>query len=389
MKKKVNSTRMPVYRDSGFELFDAATMAKAFNEEKENEREPELYIYSRFRNPTVIAAEEEIMKLENSGWALLTQSGMSAVDTALSIFQNGKNNRPWLFFTEIYGGTISFAESVLQKRRGLEVHTFAPVNERYDLKIFESAVKTLRPEIVYFETISNPLLIVPDVRKIIKISREYGAITIVDNTFATPLLWKPLSDGADIVIHSATKYLSGHGNITAGVVCGNDNELMKAAIEYRKYVGHLISPDDAYRLNTQLFTLDVRFKRQCLNASRISRIFRDSKHINRVCYPGSEDHPSYGEAVKLFGNKGFGGMLTLDFAGEKDSLKREKRDTFIKTVSEKIKVVPSLGDPYSIMMPVEAVWGSKYHEPGMIRLSVGYEDTDDLAEIISGALEKI
>ncbi len=389
MKSKVNSSRIPVYRDAGFELHDAETMAEAFNKEKSNEWEPEFYIYSRFRNPTVIAAEEEIMKLEGSAWALLSQSGMSAVDIALSVFQDAKAVKPWLFFSEIYGGTISFAESVLGKKRGLDIQTFSPVDERYDVNDFESLMKKLNPQLVYFEAVSNPLLIVPDVREIIKICKSYGASIIVDNTFATPLLWKPLTDGADIVIHSATKYLSGHGNITAGVVCGNDTEIMKAAIEYRKFVGHMLSADDAYRLNTQVQTLKLRFKQQCLNALRIAEILKNSEHIGKVWYPGSESHPSHKEAVKLFGDKGFGGMITFDFAGGTGPLKRKRRDTFIKAVSDKIKVIPSLGDPRSIMMPVQSVWGAKYPEPGMIRLSAGFEDTDDLAGTISEALNSI
>src|SRR5664279_1346077 len=120
-KKEVNSSRMPVYRDAGFELFDSKTTADAFRKETENIRVPEMYIYSRYRNPTVVSAEEEIMKLEGCDWALLTQSGMSAVDTALSVFQYGKATRPWLFFSEIYGGTISLIESVLKSRRGLDI----------------------------------------------------------------------------------------------------------------------------------------------------------------------------------------------------------------------------------------------------------------------------
>jgi cystathionine beta-lyase/cystathionine gamma-synthase len=117
--KEINSSRMPVYRDAGFELFDASTAAKAFSDEASHERDPRLYIYSRYRNPTVVAAENGIMELEEASWALLTQSGMSAVDVAVSIFQNGATGRPWLFFNEIYGGTISFIDNVLRKRRGM------------------------------------------------------------------------------------------------------------------------------------------------------------------------------------------------------------------------------------------------------------------------------
>src|SRR5512133_113855 len=120
-RKEVNSSRTPVYRDAGFELYDARTTAEAFKKEMEHSRDPDIYIYSRYRNPTVVSAEAEIMKLEGSKWALLTQSGMSAIDTALSVFQTGKLTKPWLFFSEIYGGTISFIESVLRLRRGLDI----------------------------------------------------------------------------------------------------------------------------------------------------------------------------------------------------------------------------------------------------------------------------
>ena len=251
-KKEVNSSRMPVYRDAGFELYDASTTAEAFKKETEHSREPDNYIYSRYRNPTVVSAEDEIMKLEGSDWALLTQSGMSAIDTALSVFQYGKETKPWLFFTEIYGGTISFIESVLKSRRGLDIHYFTPDNGNYNLDEFEKVISGLKPEFVYIESISNPMLIVADVKNITRIAKKHGIKVIIDNTFATPWLYKPLNEGADIVIHSATKYFSGHGNLTAGVICGNDNKIMQAAIEYRKFVGHMLSPDDAYRLQTQI-----------------------------------------------------------------------------------------------------------------------------------------
>ncbi len=139
-RKPVNSSRTPIYRDAGFELFDADTTKDAFTRETENERIPDLYIYSRYRNPTVVAAEEEILNLEGCKWALLTQTGMSAIDTALSVFQKGELTKPWLFFSEIYGGTLSYIDSVLRKRRGLQIHSFNPVDEKYDLREFEKII---------------------------------------------------------------------------------------------------------------------------------------------------------------------------------------------------------------------------------------------------------
>jgi cystathionine beta-lyase/cystathionine gamma-synthase len=162
---------------------------------------------------------------------------------------------------------------------------------------------------------------------------------------------------------------------------------MKATIEYRKLVGHMISPDDAYRLNTQIQTFELRFREQCRNAVRITEILRDHHAIRKVWYPGLSDHKTNKEAVRLFGNRGFGAMITFDFEGSNNSIKKSKRDSFINAVSEKIKIIPSLGDPKTILMPVESVWGAKYPEPGMIRLSVGFEDQDNLINTIIEALD--
>lgn len=380
---------MPIYRDAGFELFDAGKTADAFSKETGHEREPDQYIYSRYRNPTVVSAEEEIMKLEECKWALLTQSGMSAIDIALSIFQHGDKTRPWLFFTEIYGGTISFIESVLKKRRGLDIQYFMPENGAYNLAEFEKEIIKLKPEIVYIESISNPMLIVADVSEISGIAGKNNSKVIVDNTFATPWLYKPLKAGADIVIHSATKYFSGHGNLTAGVLCGDDPQLMKEAIEYRKFTGHMLSPDDAYRLQTQIQTFELRFQRQCSNAFALAGFLTKNKVVNKVWYPGLIDHPTFGIAEKLFGGKGYGAMITFDLAGKDENEKRGRRDRFIQNVAEKIRLIPTLGDPHTILMPVEAVWGAKYPEPGMIRLSVGFEEYSELELTIKGALESL
>jgi len=390
MKRRlINTSRTPVYRDAGFELSDAQTASLAFTKETDPDREPELYIYSRYRNPTVVAAEEEIMKLEAASWALLTQSGMSAIDTAVSIFQKGSSKRPWLFLSEIYGGTITYAETILKEYRGLDIHYFNPENEKYDPDSFEKIVKKLRPEFVFIEAVSNPMLIVPDVKVIINIARKYNSAIIADNTFATPALWQPLKDGVDIVIHSATKYFSGHGNITAGVVCGNDLAVMKKALNYRKYIGHMISADDAYRLHDQIQTFSLRFRRQCENASAVAKLLGESDVIAKVWFPGLKTHPTHEEAAKLFGKKGWGGMVTFDFAGKNRDVKRKRRDQFIKLVSGSIKLIPSLGDPRTIILPVESVWGAKYPEPGMLRLSAGFEETKDLIYLIDSSLNKI
>ncbi len=386
-KREINSVRTPVYRDSGFELPTAAATSGAFAAETGHEREPDLYIYSRYRNPTVVSAEEAVMEVEGCGWALLAQSGMAAIDIALSIFQEAGRQSNWLFFSEIYGGTLSYIGSVLQKRRGMEVSFFRPVDGRYDYRQLENALSDIRPDILYFETISNPLLIVAEGRRVIELGKKYGSKVIVDNTFATPMLWKPLDDGADIVIHSATKYFSGHGNLTAGVLCGNNNKLMQSAVEYRKFVGHMLSPDDAYRLQTQMASFSLRFRKQCENAAAVASVLESSDLVARVLYPGLESHGTHGAAKDLTGGKGYGAMITFDLAGASPEAKRKNRDKFIASVYPEIRLIPTLGDNHTILMPVEAVWGTRYPEPGMIRLSVGYEDTDWLTEVIRRGLE--
>ena len=387
--KRVKPAKVPVYRDSGFRLDNAGQMKKAFEQEMLHRREPDLYIYSRYRNPTVVAVEEQMMDLERCRWALLTQSGMAAIDTALSVFQEKGKQRPWLFFSEIYGGTNSFIDQVLINRRGLDIHRFTPAGDRFDLAALEKTVRSLKPHIIYFEVITNPMLMVCDAETIIGIGRKHGCTIIIDNTFATPYLWNPLSRGADLVIHSATKYLAGHGDITAGVVCGNDRTLEKKAIRYRKYVGHMLSPDDAYRLGVQLRTFPLRMEKHCANAAAVAEILQKHPAVEKVLYPGLPSHPTRGEAVRLFGKKGAGGMITFDMAGKNEKEKTRARDRFIRHVQNEIPIIPSLGDVETTLLPIEPVWGDKYPFPGMIRLSVGIEPVDTLTDWITGALNSI
>ncbi len=387
--KKVRSTRTPIYKDSGFLFEDIPSIKKAFTEEINHPHSPEQYIYSRYRNPNVVEAEEQLMKIEGAEWALLTQSGQAALDVALSIFQKSDKPNRWLFFTEIYGGTNSFIDKVLVARRGIEVIRFAPNGDSYSIEAFEKTMMESKPELVFFEALSNPMLIALDGDEVIRIAKKYGAKVIIDNTFATSMLWKPLSSGADLVYQSVTKYLAGHGNLSAGAIFGNDQEQLKAAIEYRKWVGHMLSPDDAYRLVDMLKTFEMRFTRHCNNAFAIAKYLNNHPKIEKVLYPGLESHSTYKEAYKLFKGIGFGGMVTFDIKGSTLEEKAKRCNSFIHDVSDSIKLVPTLGDADTILMPVEPVWGDRYPFPGMIRLSVGIEDQKELIRVIGNALEAI
>lgn len=387
--KNINASQTPLYRDAGFSLKDGALTKETFAKEVNHEQEPDYYIYSRYRNPTTVAVEKQIMALEECEWALLVESGMAAIDVAVSLFQKGKDRRPCLFFHEIYGGTNSFIDTVLIKRRNIDVHRFYATNGLYDFVELERMLDQIRPEFLYFEAVSNPMLIVAHVSKIMELAKKYNTKIIVDNTFGTPYLWKPLLDGAHLVIHSATKYLSGHGNITAGVLCGNDKQLMQEAIEYRKWTGHFLSPDDAYRLGSQLKSFDLRFKKHCENAMELATFLEAHSQIESVLYPGLKSHPTHKEAISLFGNKGFGGVVTFDIKGANAQEKREKCNRFIAALEQDIPLVPTLGEADTILLPVEPVWGAKYPLPGVIRLSVGIENIDKLKELIGGALNQL
>ncbi len=384
----INSKKTPLYRDTGFFLENNERTKKAFADELNHPHEPENYIYSRYRNPTIVATEKHLCKIEKSEWALLYQSGMAAIDTALSIFQQAGENR-WLFFSDIYGGTNAYIDEVLIKRRGIKTAHFSSENGTYDLQKLTALMDEFKPQLLYFELVSNPMLIVANAKRIINEAKKREIIVVIDNTFASPYLWKPLMFGADLLIHSATKYLAGHGSITAGVLCGNSKKLMQDAIEYRKLTGNMISPDDAYRLNEQLHTYTIRFKQQCDSANKLAHLFSRSEKIEKVFYPGLQNHPTYEYAVDLFEHRGFGAMISLQFAGKDDTEKRNKCNLFMDIISEHFYLIPTLGDVETIFLPIETVWADKYPYPGAIRLSVGIEEFEYLEKIFSNALEKI
>lgn len=383
------TVRTPIYRDTAFHLPDSESIKQAFDEEEDYPREPNLYIYSRYRNPTVVSAEAKIMALEGSQWSILAQSGLAAIDIALSLFQERDCNRPWLLLSEIYGGTNQYVDEVLIARRGINIHRFYPNVDSYSLEQLAAVVKDIKPKVVFFETLSNPMLIAFDMQAFIRVATEAGASVVVDNTFGTPYLWQPLNHGVDMVIHSVTKYLAGHGTISAGVISGNDRVLEQKALEYRKLVGHMLSPDDAARLSEQLETFELRVHKQFENANLLASFLANHPKVEKVLYPGLSEHPTHLHASKLFDGKGYGGIITFGLLGENPAEKRERCNQLITRLQNQIPLLPTLGDVRTSLMPIEPVWGSKYPNPGMVRLSVGIEDIEILKSIISKALDSL
>lgn len=375
---KAVGKRTPLYRDTSFGFDSIGQAEETFIQEEEYPQSSENFIYTRYANPTVQTTEQVIADLENSQWALLVSSGMAAIDVALSSYQKGDETGTWLFFSELYGGANTYIDTMLVERRGIKVERFniEKTDERYDLARLAEVLDTVKPRLLYFETISNPLLITADGGAVIRLAKERGIAVVVDNTFGTPYLWQPLADGADLVIHSATKYLSGHGNLTAGVVCGNDPELKKSAMLYRKFVGPILSPDDAYRLDTQLRTFRMRFAAQCENAFRLAKRLEAHPAVRKVRYPGIESHVTYPEAKKMFGDRGYGAMLNIDLEGG-----RAACDAFLGGADGVVSYTPTLGDDQTILLHVSTVWDAKrFPFPGMLRISIGFEPYETLEE---------
>jgi cystathionine beta-lyase/cystathionine gamma-synthase len=388
--RQASSKRTPIYRYAGFPFDSIEQAERAFQDEDNYPQSSSQFIYTRYGNPTVATTEQDLVALEGDQceWALLTSSGMAAIDIALSVFHKGKETGTWLFFSELYGGTNTYINRVLKGRRAIKVERFEPreKEEKFNIDDFIKLLDEVKPSLLFFETTSNPLLIVANGEKIISAAKEREITVIVDNTFASPYLWHPLQSGADIVVHSATKYLGGHGNITAGVVCGGDNpKIEKEAKIYRKLVGHILSPDDADRLGTQLKTFELRFAKQCENAAKLAKVLEDHVAVKKVRYPGLESHVTYPEARELFGDKGSGAMITFELNGE-----RKACDIFVKNVSDHIAYIPTLGDSESILLHVSTAFGKdKYPSQGMIRLSVGFEPYEELEKSILSALDAV
>ena len=381
--RKTNNSKVPLYREAGFQFDNLQEIEDIFLSEKENPHEPVKYIYSRCRNPTVVACEKQIAEIEGSSWSILSASGMAAIDMAISIIPEPKK---MLFFSEIYGGTLSYMNFVLKELRNVDFDIFYPENNQFNLIHLEELLSTHEYGLLYFEAVSNPFLIVSDGNAIIKMAKKYGVKIVVDNTFATPYLWKPLDFDADLVLHSDTKYLSGHGSITAGVVCGNDKKLLHQAIEYRKWTGAILSPDDASRISEQLETFSIRMQKQCDNALELTHYLENHSKISKVLYPGLEKDNSHNLAKQMFDNKGYGAMISFEIAGKNDEDKKQKVIEYLKKSKEDIPIIPTLGETRTMQIPIYAVWKDRSPSPSYIRLSVGIENIEQLKKKFDKAL---
>ncbi|MDQ3793200.1 MAG: PLP-dependent aspartate aminotransferase family protein [Actinomycetota bacterium] len=371
----------PIYASTTFAHRDIETTDRVLGGEEPG------YSYARYDNPTVHALEEALASLEapeGGARAFAFASGMAATHAALTATELG-GGATVLAAEQLYGSTATLLMQIFGPA-GVEVRFV----DAYDLGAVEKKVAQLNPRAVVIETISNPLLRVADTGSVAEITRQSGAALVVDNTFATPYLHRPLELGADIVVHSATKYLSGHGDVTAGVVVTRP-PYDAAVDQVRKLVGGVLAPFGAWLAHRGLKTLPLRVSRQCENARVISARLATHPKVAKVHHPAHDDHPDAAVVRRAFADTG--GLVAFELAAEG----REAAFEFLNSL-ELCVTAPSLGDIYTLAIhPATsshrelspARRGRLGVKENLIRLSCGIEHPDDVIRDLEQALDRI
>ena len=338
------------------------------------------YEYARGKNPTREAFEACIADLEGGTHGFAFASGMAATSTALELLDAGSHI---VTGDDLYGGSWRLFERVRRRSMGLD---FAYV-DLPDLQAVEAAI-TDKTRMLWVETPTNPLMKLADIAALSKVAKAHGLLLVVDNTFATPWSQQPLSHGADIVMHSATKYLNGHSDIIGGVLVTKTPELATQIKFLQNSVGGVMGPFDAFLANRGLKTLGLRMKAHNENALAVARWLESRAGVERVIYPGLESHPQH-ELAKRQMNGAFGGMVTVLIDGDLARTKQVLERVDVFTLAESLGGVESLVNHPAIM--THASVPKEVREAGgvtdnLIRLSVGVEDMDDLIADLDQAL---
>ncbi len=338
--------------------------------------------YSRTHNPTRKAWEACIADLEGGSDGFAFASGMAAVDTLMHLLEPGDHV---LAMNDLYGGTWRLFERVRRRSSGLNF-SFADLA---DLDAARAAA-TDRTRIIWVETPTNPMLQLVDIAAMAELAREIGAWLVVDNTFATPMLQQPIALGADIVLHSVTKYLNGHSDMVGGAVVVNDAGLAEQIGFLQNSAGGIQGPFDAFLVMRGVKTLSLRMKAHCENAGRIAQWLAGQDKVKKVIYPGLDSHPQKSLAAKQM--SGFGGMVSFDIGGDLDRARRFLENTHLFALAESLGGVESLVNHPAIMthgtLPKDRREALGITD-SLIRLSVGIEDTDDLIDDLRRALAKV
>jgi cystathionine gamma-synthase len=341
----------------------------------------EGYEYNRAANPTRTALQEALAALEGGRFGMSFSSGLAAEDAIIrGVMLPGDHV---ILANDMYGGSYRLFARVFNSW-GID---FSIV----DLNDFDALEKSFvvgKTKMVWIETPSNPMMTIFDIAKVSEIARSHGAVSVVDNTFATPYLQRPLELGADIVMHSTTKYLGGHSDVLGGAVILNDAELAKK-IEFIQFaVGAVSSPFDAWLTHRSLKTLALRMERHCFNGQLVAEYLESRTDvISAVYYPGLVNHPGHDVAKKQMA--GFGGMISFKLKGGTQAAKKFCESTEIFTLAESLGGVESLVN-YPAEMTHASASGTPLEVPGdIVRLSVGVEHIKDILADITQALEKV
>jgi len=355
----------PIYQSATFVFDDMDDFATVAGSKIEGG-----YLYSRWANPTVDALASLIASLEGASAAACFSSGMGAISSTL--FSLVKNGDHVVAASQLYGGTHGLFNSALA-RAGVSVTT-ADVSDHHAI----DGAFTPATRVLYCETIGNPTMTVADLPALAAIARAHDATFVVDSTFTPPVMLRPLEHGADLVCHSATKYLGGHSDVTAGVVCGDAARI--AAIRHLSIdTGGGLAPFDAWLVARGVQTLALRVERICSNALALARALEENPHVQSVLYPGLESSPDHALARKLLGDR-FGGMLAFD-VGDMASGRR-----FLERVRVAAAAASLGGTKTLVVHPASVTHTQLTPEQraeigitdGMVRVSVGIEDVDDL-----------
>ena len=374
--EQFGSLATPLYQTSTFTFENAQQGAKRFAGEEQG------YIYSRLGNPTTTQLEQTVAALEGTESAAATATGMGAVSAAL--LANLSAGDHLISSKAVYGCSFALMSHMLTKF-GIEV-SFVDMTEP------ENITRAIQPntKVIFLETPINPNLVVLDLAAIGKIANQHQLISIVDNTFLTPYLQKPAQFGFDLIIHSATKYLNGHGDVVAGIICGSEEMITEIKMTSLKDIGATMSPHDAWLIIRGLKTLPIRMDRHCQNAQQIAEYLESHPSIKQVYYPGLKSHPGH----KFIGNqmKAAGGVIAFELDGSLED------GAFFIDQMALLSIAVSLGDAESLIQHPASMTHSPYTpeereaagiSDTLIRISVGLEHVDDITADLNQAFEKL
>lgn len=337
------------------------------------------YEYSRSQNPTRMAYERCIADLESGTQGFAFASGMAAIATILELVDSGSHI---IAMDDLYGGTRRLFDDV--RKRSAAIHfSFVDLT---DLDAFESSFRN-DTRMVWLETPSNPLLKIVDIADIAAIAKAHGALVVVDNTFATPYLQRPLEFGADIVMHSATKFINGHSDIVGGIAITANNELAERLAYLHNSIGAIAGPFDSFLALRGVKTLAIRMQRHCESAARIAEWLEQDRRVDRVLYPGLDSHPQHELAAKQM--DGFGGIVTFFIKGGLAEARSFLERCEVFALAESLGGVESLVDHPGIMTHASVPKKDRAAlgiSDQLIRLSIGIEAIEDLIEDLDQAL---